>query len=101
MENLTIKRDFCGNAVFVKLTFEEMREAYRRWQRQVDIEDIELVYDGMFDDNQLHIIAKIKRDLMEDDGLGWSDAVHKAVKDAGLYHIVEAHERREQTEEEL
>ena len=100
MENLTINRDFSGNKVSLTLTFDEMREAYLRYQRQVDIEDVELVYEGMFNDDQLNIIAKIKRDLMEDDSFGWNEAVHKAVKDAGLYHIVEAHERREQTEDE-
>lgn len=100
MENLKITRDFCGNKVSLTLTFDEMKEAYLRYQRQVDIEDVEVIYEGMFSYEQLNIIAKIKRDLMEDDNYGWNEAVHQAVKDAGLYHIVEAHERREQTEDE-
>lgn len=90
----TIKRVVNGMEMEFTLTNEEIREAYLLEQGKLDMEDVEVIYDGIFTSEQLAAIAKRKRQYQDEYAMSWSNAVEDAVTDCGYRFLVHEYERR-------
>lgn len=91
---MTIKRTVNGMEMEFTLTNEEIREAYQIEQSKLDVEDVELIYEGIFTPEQLAEIAARKRQYQDEYNMSWRDAVEDAITDCGYRHIVHEYERR-------
>lgn len=94
---MTITRYIGGEQHCFTLTFQEARGAYLEYQHQLDREDIECLYEGIFNDEQLDEIARFKRSVQDGDKgepFAWNEAVNYAIDELGYRAEVEAAEAR-------
>lgn len=78
-----------------ELTLEELELAFEEVQRMKDVDDIDLIFEGVFTNEQLNMLAKKKREIQDDeDGVGWREAVNLAIRQCGLWDQVVAYMRK-------
>lgn len=92
--SMTIKRVVNGVEMEFTLTNEEIREAYQIEQSKLDVDDVEVIYEGIFTPEQLEEIAEKKRQYQDEYAMSWRDAVEDAVTDCGYRFLVHEYERR-------
>lgn len=95
---MVITRIIDGKTHNFTLTFHETQAIYLEYQHQLDREDIECLYEGVFNDEQLDEIARFKRSLQDEDEaaepLAWNEAVNYAIDELGYRTEVETAEVR-------